>query len=62
MYSCASIKGKGGRIARKIERARARKNRKGKTYKNVKHTKYWKLLDIKKCYDNILHCFLSSGL
>lgn len=63
MYSCASIKGKGGTYCkRKIERAIARKNRKGKTYKNVKHTKYWEALDIKKCYDNILHCFLKFRL
>lgn len=63
MYSCASIKGKGGTYCkRKIERAIARKNRKGKRYKNVKHTKYWEALDIKKCYDNILHCFLKFRL
>lgn len=54
---------KGGTYCkRKIERAIARKNRKGKTYKNVKHTKYWEALDIKKCYDNILHCFLKFRL
>lgn len=63
MYSCASIKGKGGIYCkRKIERAIARKNRKGKKYKNVKHTKYWEALDIRKCYDNILHCFLKFRL
>lgn len=63
MYSCASIKGKGGTYCkRKIERAIARKNRKGKKYKNVKNTKYRIVLDIKKCYDNVLHCFLKFRL
>lgn len=63
MYSCASIRGKGGTYCKKkIERAIARKNRKGKKYKNVKNTKYWITLDIKKCYDNILHCFLKFRL
>ncbi len=63
MYSCASIKGKGGTYCkRKIERAIARKNRKGRIYQNVKNTKYWVALDIRKCYDNILHCFLKFRL
>lgn len=63
MYSCASIKKKGGTYCKRmIERAIARKNRKGKIYKNVKNTKYWIALDVVKFYDNILHCFLKFRL